>query len=93
MIGKDQTNIHVEFEKYHTANKSNLTNNECGTKTSESDQTYSTISTSKVITNKNNVSRSTDDTTMQKDTVPKHNNINKYDSNNLTIENLKDNEK
>ena len=51
-MGEDQTNIHVEFEKYHTTNKSNLKNNECGTKNTESDQTYSVTSTSIDISNK-----------------------------------------
>ena len=52
MIGEGQTNIHIEFEKYYTTNKSNLKNNECGTKDIESDITLSATSTSTVISNK-----------------------------------------
>ena len=81
------------FENDHTTNKSNLKNNECGTKNTESDQTYSTTSTSTVISNKKYISRPNDNTTVQKDTVPKNINIDKYDYNDLTIENLKDNER
>ena len=39
---------------------------------------------------KKNVSRSTNDNVVEKYTVPKINNINKYDSNDLTIKNKKD---
>ena len=93
MIRECQTNIDVEFRKGHNINKSYLTNNECGTKHTESDQTYSTTSTSTVISNKKYISRPNDNTTVQKDTVPKNINIDKYDYNDLTIENLKDNER
>ena len=78
-MGEDQTNIHVEFEKYHTTNKSNLKNNEYGTKNTESDQTYSVTSTSIDISKKK--SRPTKNIIVQKDTVSSNNNIDKYDSN------------
>ena len=60
-----QTNIHVEFKKYHFTNKCNLKNNKYGTKNTESDQTYSPTSTSTVISNKKNVSRPTDNTSIR----------------------------
>ena len=64
-------NIHVQFEKDNTTNKSNLKNNECGTKRIESDQTYSVTSTSTVISNKTYVSRRTNNTMVQKNTALK----------------------
>ena len=69
MIGEGQTNIHVDFEKYHTTNKTDLKNNEYGTKNTESDITHSETSTSTVISNNKIVSRPTDNTMVQKKTV------------------------
>ena len=89
MIRECQTNIDVEFRKGHNINKSYLTNNECGTKHTESDQTYSTTSTSTVIGNQQNNSHSTVDNVVPKNNVPKVNNSTKYDSNDIKKEGQK----
>ena len=64
---------------------------EDGTKTVDSNSIDSTTTTSTVISTKKNVSRSTENTIVQKHTVSKNNNSDKSDSNDQTIKNLNDN--
>ena len=68
-----------------------MKNNEGGTKNVDSNSTDSITTTSTVISTKKNVSRSTENTIVQKHTVSKDNDIDKSDSNDPTIKNLKDN--
>ena len=64
---------------------------EDGTKTVDSNSIDSTTTTSTVISNKKNVSRSTENIIVENHTVPKKNNSDKSDSNDQTIKNLNDN--
>ena len=64
---------------------------EDGTKTVDSNSIDSTTTTSTVISNKKNVSRSTENIMVENHTVPKKNNSDKSDSNDQTIKNLNDN--
>ena len=77
----------IVLYKYIYKDQSNLKTNEYGTKIVESDRLDSTLSTITVISYKNYISRSTDETIVQKVTVPKIKNIDKHDSNDRTIKN------
>ena len=63
---------------------------EDGTKNVDSNSIDSITTTSTVISNKIIVSRSTENTLVEKHTALKNNNINKSDFNDQTIKNLKD---
>ena len=71
-------------------NRSNLKNNQGGTKTVKSDRIYSVTSSSTVIGNQKNDSLSTVNNVVVKNTFPKINNNSKYDSNGLTVKKKKD---
>ena len=64
---------------------------EDGTKNVDSYSIDIITTTSKVISNKKNESRSTENTIVEKYTVRKNNNTDKSDSNDQTIKNLNDN--
>ena len=66
---------------------------EDGTKTVDSNSIDSTTTTSTVISNKKNVSRSTENIIVENHTVPKNNNSDKSDSHDPTIKNLKNNKR
>ena len=71
LIGEGQTNLPDDLGISQSKNQSSLKKKEDGTKTVDSNSIDSTTTTSTVISNKKNVSRSTENTIVEKHMLQK----------------------